>query len=352
MAVEMGAPKRELYNEVNRLAQAVDSGGGGGNVNVVQTTGQSTTDVMSQKAITDLLEDANATFARKDGEYADMVVGKAIMAQVDAEGSYIPDKYAKKTELPTIAQGTGTSTTSVMSQKAVTDAIPTLYSKTGPSPSGGMTQKAITEELALKANLTEVLLKNGSDLVVGQSITSLVSGTTYVDCSISARISESTICYLYNCKGTLTLGSSTPKVYATNCPDLTINNWYSATVFRDGVTLLYDKDSTNSSLNWGYPGGIYRASGTIGKDFSPYKELIVYAQLAATAIGRVQVGKEGSVFSVSGSGNYWGVMCVLATTTGINVQGTKEFACTSKTDWDLYSNESVFYIYKIYGVLK
>jgi hypothetical protein len=31
------------------------SGGGGSTINVVQTTGQSTTDVMSQKAVTDIL---------------------------------------------------------------------------------------------------------------------------------------------------------------------------------------------------------------------------------------------------------------------------------------------------------
>ena len=195
MAVEMGAPKRELYNEVNRLAQAVDSGGGGGGgavnamtaieVNslmwagssapytltitpeshglgahsnlyvalrpksgtiyteyydspsisedgtitiksntkwagkvlisggsvsldlssaIVQTTGQNSNKTMSQKAITDLLEDANNTFARKDGEYVDMVVGKAVMASVDGGGHDIESTYAKKTELPKIMQ--------------------------------------------------------------------------------------------------------------------------------------------------------------------------------------------------------------------------------------------------------
>ena len=33
------------------------SGGGGSDINVVQTTGQSTTDVMSQKAVTDIIGD-------------------------------------------------------------------------------------------------------------------------------------------------------------------------------------------------------------------------------------------------------------------------------------------------------
>lgn len=35
-------------------------GGGGGSINVVQTTGQSTTDVMSQKAVTDLIGDVES----------------------------------------------------------------------------------------------------------------------------------------------------------------------------------------------------------------------------------------------------------------------------------------------------
>lgn len=195
MSVKVGSPKKAIYSEVNRLAQVVDAGGGGGSgavnamtaieVNslmwagntapytltimpeshglgahsnlyvalrpksgtiyteyydspsisedgtitvksnskwagkvlisggsvsldlssaIVQTTGQNSNKTMSQKAITDLLNDANNTFARKDGEYVDMVVGKAIMAQVDDNGEYIPDKYAKKTELPNIKQ--------------------------------------------------------------------------------------------------------------------------------------------------------------------------------------------------------------------------------------------------------
>lgn len=36
------------------------TGGGGGSITVVQTTGQSTTDVMSQKAVTDLIGDVES----------------------------------------------------------------------------------------------------------------------------------------------------------------------------------------------------------------------------------------------------------------------------------------------------
>ena len=97
----------QMIDEINRLSENTFT-----TDMIVQTTGQSTTNVMSQKAITDLLNDANNTFARKDGEYVDMVVGKAIMAQVDAEGGYIPDKYAKKTEFPVIMQN-GVKKTSI-----------------------------------------------------------------------------------------------------------------------------------------------------------------------------------------------------------------------------------------------
>lgn len=63
----------------------------GSSINVVQTTGTSTTDVMSQKAVTDQLA-------------------------AKADTSAIPT-------MPNVLQGTGQSETDVMSQKAVSDAI-------------------------------------------------------------------------------------------------------------------------------------------------------------------------------------------------------------------------------------
>ena len=76
------ASREEIY--LNAIAEGGGGGGGGSDINVVQTTGTSTTDVMSQKAVTDALADAGG---------------------------------------PTVVQTTGTSTTDVMSQKAVTDAL-------------------------------------------------------------------------------------------------------------------------------------------------------------------------------------------------------------------------------------
>lgn len=48
------------------------------------------------------------------------------------------------------------------------------------------------------------------------------------------------------------------------------------------VVTLYDKDSSDSSINWGYTSGINNptsgAFAITGKDFSPYKTLICYVQ--------------------------------------------------------------------------
>lgn len=48
---EQPESREEQY--LNAIAEG--GGGGGGSINVVQTTGQSTTDVMSQKAVTDIV---------------------------------------------------------------------------------------------------------------------------------------------------------------------------------------------------------------------------------------------------------------------------------------------------------
>lgn len=79
--------------KIDAALHAIAQGGGGGGetINVVQTTGQSQTDVMSQKAVTDQLA-------------------------TKADTSAIPT-------VPNVVQTTGQSQTNVMSQKAVTDAL-------------------------------------------------------------------------------------------------------------------------------------------------------------------------------------------------------------------------------------
>lgn len=49
--------KLYVYCKNNWYERKSLGGGGGGDITVVQTTGQSTTDVMSQKAVTDIIGD-------------------------------------------------------------------------------------------------------------------------------------------------------------------------------------------------------------------------------------------------------------------------------------------------------
>lgn len=51
------ASREEIY--LDKIAQG-GGGGGGSDITVVQTTGQSTTDVMSQKAVTDIIGDVES----------------------------------------------------------------------------------------------------------------------------------------------------------------------------------------------------------------------------------------------------------------------------------------------------
>ena len=51
---ELPTPASREEQYLNAIAEG---GGGGGGITVVQTTGQSTTDVMSQKAVTDIIGD-------------------------------------------------------------------------------------------------------------------------------------------------------------------------------------------------------------------------------------------------------------------------------------------------------
>lgn len=283
----------QMIDEINRVAGKADSALNSDSI--VQGVGQNTNKIMSQKAVTDALAEIGAsgaiiettetdcnnlpvvegTFYNPNGfgqniPAADPSMGvlivsiKYITQKLASFGSSMfvalqegvsfpgavatvkfvryfipPSSWGDWTLLPqSVVQTTGQSTFQVMSQKAVTDAIPILFSKTGPSSSGGMTQKAITDELALKADLTAVLLKNGPDLVVGQTLSALISGKSYLDCAITATVSSGTY-YFYNCTGTVTVSGTTAKVYAVNCPNLTINgkttsNWQN--IWEDGVS--------------------------------------------------------------------------------------------------------------------
>lgn len=190
--------------------------------------------------------------------------------------------------------------------------------------------------------------------IFNESVTTPDSGYTYYGCTISGSIIGAGPFYFYNCSGTLSVNYANAKVYATNCPKLNINSNYTATVFRDGVGLLYDKDSSYNSLNWGYPSGISAVEGHIYKDFSPYKFLIVEALLSTSTTCILKVGEEGSLYSCSGSGNYIGWLNVAVTSSSLTVQAAREWNIQLGNNIPVhsYANNSVYYIKKILGVLK
>lgn len=200
---------------------------------------------------------------------------------------------------------------------------------------------------------TYYLPKNGPDLVVGQTLSAIISGKSYLDCSITATVSNGTY-YFYNCTGVITINGSTVKLYLTNCPNLTVEEKYMGAVIRDGVTLLYDKDSSYSSLNWGYPSGIKVANNSISRDFSNYRSIIVSAHLTNDCTGMITVGKFGTLFSCTGSGDYIGRMPFEVLSNSIRVVGAREWESTignpaNIIDYDASAN---YYINKLWGVLK
>ena len=83
-------------------------GGGGSSVTVVQTTGTSTTDVMSQDAVTTALASKQGTLSAGTG----VDITNDVISVTGGGGSSV-----------TVVQTTGTSTTDVMSQNAVTTAL-------------------------------------------------------------------------------------------------------------------------------------------------------------------------------------------------------------------------------------
>ena len=125
---------------------------------VVQTTGSSTTDVMSQNAVTTVIaskaDSSNLSSVATSGSYNDLLnkptiptktsdltndsnfVSSSNLATVATSGSY--SDLSNKPTIPSVVQSTGSSTTNVMSQSAVTNAIPTIFTSYVASYSGSV----------------------------------------------------------------------------------------------------------------------------------------------------------------------------------------------------------------------
>lgn len=150
---------------------------------------------------------------------------------------------------------------------------------------------------------TYYLPKNGPDLVVGQTLSALISGKSYLDCAITATVSSGTY-YFYNCTGTVTVSGTSAKVYLTNCPSLTINgktasNWmniwangtaqfrpdnysgYTITADAAGCNVEYEIElAVYESASWTFPIALKRATDAvciIGQSESSAKDAYVTA---------------------------------------------------------------------------
>lgn len=96
------ASREEIY--LDAIAQGGGGGGGGSDITVVQTTGQSTTDVMSQKAVTDMIFN--------EGQKGKIQIGERASASIPGNGTGIAIGVDASATLPgNIAIGDAASST-------------------------------------------------------------------------------------------------------------------------------------------------------------------------------------------------------------------------------------------------
>lgn len=150
----------------------------GGSIEVTQETGNSTTAVMSQNATTNAVNDAKAytdtaVSAKQDTLTFDNAPTVNSNNPVKSGGVYTAIQNAKTT----IVQETGTSVVNVMSQKAVTDNLNTKVSLTGNETiSGTKTMSAVVisgEAAESNANVRNIIVVNN----ISEVPSSVVNGT-------------------------------------------------------------------------------------------------------------------------------------------------------------------------------
>lgn len=164
-----------------------DAIAGGGGVTVVQTIGSSTTSVMSQNAVTEVSVSGikvNGLELTKDSENKYSISVPTVAQRPGSSTTEVMSQNAVTSELDgklgseDIVQITGTSTDKVMSQKAVTDSLPNIVQTTGTSTTDIMSQKAVTDAIAGGGGVTVVQ-------TIGTSTTSVMSQKAVTDVSIS-----------------------------------------------------------------------------------------------------------------------------------------------------------------------
>ena len=128
------------------------------------------------------------------------------------------------------------------------------------------TKSAIESELAKKADKS-----NFTKFIFNESVTTLKDGYTYYGSTIDNATVSSGTYYFYNCTGALTVSGNFATVYATNCPELSINgknddNWKN--IWVDGVA----RDPWGNTQRWQDGLQIVRGvAGSYGSD-NPFRE--------------------------------------------------------------------------------
>lgn len=149
-------------------------------------------------------------------------------------------------------------------------------------------------------------------------------------------------------------------VDASNLSAANVTSWKNKCAFEQ-VDLLYDKDSSDSSINWGYTSGI-QSGVAINKSFTKYKQLRIYFQCyfasstnhgvtSSCVIIDCQNAKGSPAYFYAGmntpyySGSYaynMGIMCQLKETKDL-------LYCFMNYNGQTQIN-SQYYVYKIEGV--
>lgn len=116
--------------------------------------------------------------------------------------------------------------------------------------------------------------------------------------------------YLYTDNITQSVGNNSNLVMSQNA---------STKSFMPASVVLYDKDSSDSSINWGYVNGIQGGTTVTGKDFSPYRALrLTVIWYAASCICELSLEKR------IGQGTYYSCGATAVTT------DEKEFLATAQ----------------------
>lgn len=119
----------------------------------------------------------------------------------------------------------------------------------------------------------------------------------------------------------------------------------------DKQEIVYDKDSSDSAINLGYPNGILAGAEAITSiNFSKYKYVIVECLMSIRATAICYPGKLQTAVSLSGG--YIGFMTIDIKAQYLKVTSAKEIYLYGTNQIAWYDKSNVYNITKITGVLK